>query len=268
MRRWRCRNGIRDRLRHWLRGRPWLRFRCTLRLGHGLGFGSWLEESWLWRDGDLTACTARRWPLHDQKSDHGRGHRQQGPQAEEQAGEVAIGIPPPAGGADRPRPDRGQPDWQLFALRQRGGWRILPRRRKGRGVKVGCVAWHWCRLPGSRGRWCPPRGGRGRHRRSRFLEQGLPGLLDPGDQSLAGTAERPGVDLLKRGQPCLGGSVNRRQTHHGLGNTEDAMRIAEIDRIDPEPFPTGVEGHVRAREGGRDVRATTRSKPMPFMLRH
>jgi hypothetical protein len=90
------------------------------------------------------------------------------------------------------------------------------------------------------------------------LEQGLPGLLDPGDQSLAGAGERPGVDLLERGQSRLGGSVNRRRTRHELGNAEDAMRVAKIDRIDPEPLPTGVEGHGRAsREGGRKMRATT-----------
>ena len=70
--------------------------------------------------------------------------------------------------------------------------------------------------------------------------------MNTGLQSLVSPGERPRRDLPQFGEAGLSSVDNRVGVCLGEGNTQDAMRIAEVDRIDPEPFPTRVERNGRA----------------------
>jgi|GEM_PF-5610716 len=88
------------------------------------------------------------------------------------------------------------------------------------------------------------------------MNTGLQSLVSPGERSWRDTPQ-PGEAGLSSVDNCVGVCL-------GGGNAQDAMRIAEVDRIDPEPFPTRVERHGRGRmKVGSGCHAATDPKNLP-----
>ncbi len=64
-----------------------------------------------------------------------------------------------------------------------------------------------------------------------------------------GLGKWPWRDSPELRDPLLGESGDRIAVSLRLWNAENAMRVRKVGCIDPEPFPTGVEGHGKVRVG-------------------